>query len=85
VKPTPIRPKKITVQDMAREFGISDKRVRFAVQHGLMPGYKIGASYVFPPDAVEDFRHGRWEPQPRPVEPVRTLPQPADMIARKAG
>lgn len=83
-----------TVADLMAVCGLGRDSVRAAIRTGTLPGYFVTSDrsgrrgrYVIPGDAFEDFKHGRWLPMHRPVfsEPIRPLPQPEDLVRRRAG
>ena len=70
------------VADLMRVTGLGRDTVRACIRSGSLPGYKSGHQYTVPAQAFEDFCHGRWVPEHRPVfsEAIRPLPGAADLI-----
>jgi hypothetical protein len=89
---TPLPPK--TVADLMAVTGLGRDAVKAAIRTGELPGFYVRSAsssgrgrYVVPAQAFDDFCRGVWVPQRRPVftEPIRPLPQPGDLVKRRAG
>jgi excisionase family DNA binding protein len=61
------------VSEAAAKLGISEPTLRKGIKQGLIPGYRIGATYVIGKAAIERYLAGEWTPPSKPVEPVDFL------------
>lgn len=45
----------LTVEEVAKRFGINSTTVYRLVQRGALPGFKIGGQWRFSPEMLEDW------------------------------